>query len=117
MASTPLVSVIMNFLDGEQFLDEAIRSVFAQTYENWELLLVNDGSGPAATEIAQRWASENPARVRYLQHSNGENRGMSASRNLGITQARGQLVSLLDADDIYAPAKTAEQVDILLTHA
>jgi len=49
----PLVSVVIAFLDGERFLREAIDSVFAQTYERWELLLVDDGSGPAASSIGR----------------------------------------------------------------
>ena len=64
----PLVSIVIAFLDGERFLREAIDSVFAQTYERWELLLVDDGSGPAASTIALEYASRAPARVRYLEH-------------------------------------------------
>src|SRR5262245_43601465 len=113
MSSSPLVSVITNFLDGERFLQEAIDSVFTQTYANWELLLVNDGSGPAATDIARRCTAQHADRVRYLEHPGGVNRGMSASRNLGVSNARGEFIALLDADDIFLPEKLAEQVAIL----
>src|SRR4029078_6600136 len=64
----PLVSVIIIFLNEERFSREAIESVFAQTYENWELLLVDDGSTDASTKIARRYAEQYPERVRYLEH-------------------------------------------------
>src|SRR5262245_62825418 len=77
-SSTPLVSVITNFLNGEQFLAEAIESVFGQTYGNWELLLVDDGSSDGSTAIAQHYAEQHPDCVRYLEHERHANRGMSA---------------------------------------
>jgi len=98
---TPLVSVVIPFLNGEQFLREAIESVFAQTYSHWELLLVDDGSSDASTQIAMRYAQQNGEKVRYLDHDGHLNRGVCASRNLGIRQARGELIALLDVDDVW----------------
>ncbi len=109
----PLVSVVIAFLDGERFLREAIDSVFAQTYERWELLLVVDGSGPAASSIARECAARAPGRVRYLEHDEHRNRGLSASRNLGIAGARGVYPAFLDADDVWLPDKLRDQVAIL----
>ena len=109
----PLVSVVIAFLDGERFLREAIDSVFAQTYERWELLLVDDGSGPAASSIARECAAREPGRVRYLEHDEHRNRGLSASRNLGIAGARGVYTAFLDADDVWLPDKLMDQVAIL----
>ena len=103
----------MIFWEAETFLDEAIRSVFAQTYDAWELLLVDDGSTDTSTETAKRYARQYPARVRYLQHEGHENRGMSASRNLGIRCAQGEYVAFLDADDVWLPPKLEQQVAIL----
>jgi glycosyltransferase involved in cell wall biosynthesis len=111
--SAPLVSVIIIFLDEERFIREAIESVFAQTYENWELLLVDDGSRDASTQIARRYAEQNPGKVRYLEHHGHQNRGMSASRNLGIRNARGEYIGFLDADDVWRPEKLAQQATIL----
>lgn len=113
MSCKPLVSVIINFLDAEQFLQEAIASVFAQTYTNWELLLVDDGSTDASTEIALQCARRHPAKVRYLQHDGHQNRGASASRNLGSSKAKGEYIAFLDADDVWLPRKLEEQVEIL----
>jgi len=106
----------MIFLDAEQFLEEAIQSVFAQTYPAWELLLVDDGSSDRSREIAQHRSAQMPEKVRYLQHRGGTNRGMSASRNLGIRAARGKYVCFLDADDLYLPEKLERQVAILESH-
>lgn len=112
----PLVSVVIAFLDGERFLREAIDSVFAQTYERWELLLVDDGSGPAASSIGREYAKREPNRVRYLEHDGHRNRGLSASRNLGIAHARGAYTAFLDADDVWLPDKLRDQVTILESH-
>ena len=109
----PRVSVVMIFFNGEAFLAEAIESVRAQTFADWEFLLVDDGSGPAATAIAKDYAARYPEKIRYLDHPDHANRGMSASRNLGIRHARGEFIAFLDADDIWLPSKLAEHVSLL----
>lgn len=115
-ADNPLVSVTIIFFDGEAFLAEAIESVIAQTYRNWELFLVDDGSGPAATAIAQQYAAMYPDRIYYLDHPDHANRGSSAARNLGIRHARGELLAFLDGDDVWLPDKLAQQVPLLDAH-
>ena len=90
MSSKPLVSVIVIFFNAEDFIQEAIESVFAQTYEHWELLLVDDGSTDKSRSIAERCAEQYPDKVRCLEHEGHQNRGMSASRNLGIDNAKYQ---------------------------
>src|SRR5512147_3161209 len=97
--SRPRVSVITIFLDEERFLGEAIDSVRAQTFGDWELILVDDGSRDRSPAIAQSHADAEPARVRCLHHPAHANRGMSASRNLGLDAARGDLIAFLDGDD------------------
>jgi glycosyltransferase involved in cell wall biosynthesis len=113
---SPLVSVIVIFLDAEPFIQEAIGSVFAQTYGTWELLLVDDGSSDGSTEIARQYVEEHPERVRFLEHPGHANRGMSAARNLGIRDARGEYIAFLDADDVWMPHKLEQQVAILDAH-
>ena len=110
---SPRVSVLMIFLDAAPFIEEAIRSVFAQVYDSWELLLIDDGSTDGSTEIAREWADLFPLRVRYVEHEGHQNRGMSSSRNLGLQHARGELIALLDADDLYLPTKLQDQVALL----
>lgn len=109
----PLVSVIMIFLNAEKFIQDAIESVLSQTYLNWELILVDDGSIDASTEIARRYARQYLYKIRYVEHAGHQNRGMSASRNLGIRQSTGEYIAFLDADDIYLPEKLERQVDLL----
>jgi len=116
VSSKPLVSVITIFLNAEKFIEEAIESVFSQTHDNWELLLVDDGSFDASTQIARRYADRYPEKVRYFEHDDHRNRGMSASRNLGISNGRGEYIAFLDADDVWLPHKLEEQVAILCSH-
>jgi len=113
MRGKPLVTVISVFLNAEKFIDEAIASVFAQSYSRWELLLVDDGSTDRSTAIARRYAQRHPDKVRYLEHSGHRNRGISASQNLAINTAKGQYIAFLDSDDIWFPEKLAAQVFIL----
>jgi glycosyltransferase involved in cell wall biosynthesis len=116
VSATPLVSVVAIFLNAERFLDEAIRSVTGQTYPHWELLLVDDGSSDGSSAIARGYAEREPGRVHYLEHPGHRNRGMSASRNLGLHHARGEYLALLDADDVWLPGKLERQVAILEAH-
>ena len=111
--SEPVVSVVTIFLNAEQFLEEAIESVFAQTYDRWELLLVDDGSSDGSTAIALAYAKHHPGSIRYLEHPAHANLGMSASRNVGISNARANYIAFLDADDVWLPQKLEEQVSIL----
>jgi glycosyltransferase involved in cell wall biosynthesis len=116
MRSSPTVSVVLIFRDDERFLPEAIAGVFAQTYDDWELLLVDDGSTDGSTTIARRWAADHPAKVRYLDHEGHANLGISATRNLGWRAATGTYVALLDSDDVWEPTKLEVQVGILEGH-
>ena len=117
MSKDSLVSVIIIFLNEAKFIQEAIASVFSQTYVNWELILVDDGSFDGSSKIASRCAAQRPENVRYFEHHGHENHGMSASRNLGIRHARGEYIALLDADDIWLPHKLEEQVRIMASQA
>lgn len=114
--ANPLVSVIMIFLDEEKFIKEAIQSVFAQNYENWELILVDDGSTDGSSEIARNYAKQHPDRVRYLEHPRHQNCGMSATRNLGIREAKGEYFTFLDGDDVWLPSKLQRQTTILAAY-
>lgn len=116
MARKPLVSIVLIFLNEENFLPEAIESVLAQDFHEWELLLVDDGSSDRSPQIARRYVDALPHMIRYLEHPYHQNCGMSASRNLGIAEARGSYIALLDADDVWMPYTLQEQVAILETH-
>jgi glycosyltransferase involved in cell wall biosynthesis len=114
-AASPEVSVVIIFKDAGDFLAEAIDSVRAQTFPGWELLLVDDGSTDTSTAIARRYADRD-GRIGYLEHPGHANRGMSATRNLGVSRARGEFVAFLDADDALVRAALEEQVAVLRAH-
>ena len=113
---TPLVSVVIAFLNEEKFLGEAIESVLRQDYTNWELLLVDDGSSDKSTQIARQYAANLPGSIRYIEHEGHLNRGLSASRNSGIRHAAGTLVAFLDADDVWLAGKLTDQVRLFEQH-
>ena len=106
----PLVTVVMIFLNGEAYIAEAIDSVLAQTYTNWELILVDDGSTDGGTQIARDYAGRYGDRIRYVEHESHANRGMSASRNAGVREGRGDYISFLDCDDIWLPERLERYV-------
>ena len=116
MNDEPLVSVVLPFANAKEFLAEAIESVLAQSVRSWELLLIDDGAGDGSTKIAKDYAERLPAKIRYLDHADHANRGVSASRNLGIARARGVFVAFLDADDVWVPEKLARQTSRLSRH-
>ena len=99
MKNVTLISVVIPAYNAEQFLDETLESVLSQTYENWECIIVNDGSTDKTESIAKKWC-EKDARFRYFYK---ENSGASDTRNLGIKEARGEYIAFLDADDLYMP--------------
>jgi glycosyltransferase involved in cell wall biosynthesis len=108
----PLVSVVLIFLNEERFIEEAVLSVCNQTLTDWELILVDDGSTDRSTRIARDLAAYDD-RIRYVDHQQHENRGMAASRNLGVAHSSAPYLAFLDADDVWEASKLAEQVDLL----
>ena len=102
--------MIITFLNSERFLAEAIESVIEQDFQDWELLLVDDGSGDHSAAIAASYVNH---RIQLLEHPGRTNRGISASRNLGVLHARGEYIALLDSDDVWLPGKLRTQVDLL----
>lgn len=92
---TPLISVIVPCYNQAQYLDECLQSVFDQSFENWECLIINDGSPDNTEEVAKKWVLKD-SRFNYFRK---ENNGVSAARNFGITKAAGNLIVTLDSDD------------------
>ena len=116
LTNTPLVSVIMIFYNAEKFMKEAIESVLHQSYSNWELILVDDGSTDSSTDLAIAYRDRFPEKVRYVEHEGHINKGMSATRNLGIRHARGRYIAFIDSDDFWYPNKLEGQVSIMESH-
>lgn len=111
-----LVSVTIPFYNAERFLGETIESVIAQTYPEWELLLVDDGSTDGSTRIAMDYAARSGQRIRYLEHAGHSNRGVNCSRNLGAREGHGEFVAFLDSDDIWMPQKLEDHVAAMEAH-
>lgn len=109
MKSTISISVVICFYNDELYLGEAIESVLSQTFTQWELVLVDDGSSDGSAGIAKRYVSEHPGKISCVHHEGRRNKGLSESRNLGIQHARGELIAFLDADDVYLPAYLQNQ--------
>jgi glycosyltransferase involved in cell wall biosynthesis len=108
------VSIIIPFYNPPlQFFTEAIDSVLRQTYQDWELILVNDGSCADATAIAREYRDRYPGRIRLIEHPDRRNAGLRASRCLGFQHADGTYVALLDADDLWLPNKLEDQIALL----
>jgi glycosyltransferase involved in cell wall biosynthesis len=116
MSETPLVSVIIPFLNEEKFLAEAIESVLAQSYTQWEIILMDDGSTDSSETIAKHYVSLYPDQILYTDHAEHANRGLSASRNHAITKTKGDLLAFLDADDVWLVDKLTDQVALMLLH-
>ncbi len=116
MTDRPLISVVIPVYNRDKYLDESISSVFAQTYDHWELILVDDGSTDASYEMELAYAAKHPDKIRCVTHEGRANRGISASRNRGSREARGAYVACLDSDDMWVPTKLEHQVSILNRH-
>lgn len=93
--SNPLISIIVPCYNQSKYLDEALQSVLDQSYENWECIIVNDGSPDNTGEIAENWCGKDK-RFKYLYKDNG---GLSSARNYGIENSLGEFILPLDADD------------------
>ncbi len=109
-ATQPLVSVIMNTYNGEPYLREAIDSVLAQDYQNWELIFWDDASTDKTPVIAKEYAASD-SRVRYFRVELKATLG--AARNLALQQVRGTYIGFLDSDDLYLPDAIARQVQLI----
>jgi len=106
----PLVSVVMTVYNGEKFLAEAIESVLSQTFADFELLIVDDGSTDGSADKIQAFAGRDK-RIRFFQLE--RNMGMADARNCGIAAAAGEYVAIMDCDDVSMPDRLEKQVAFL----
>ena len=107
----PLVSVVMPVYNSEKYLKEAMDSILSQSYQNIELVIIDNGSSDSSRKII---LSISDSRIRFLQ--NEQNFGIVFSRNRGLEEAAGKYVATLDSDDIALPGRIAEQVSFLEAH-
>ena len=110
------VSVLVPIRDGDRYFLDAVQSVVAQTFTSWEVLFIDDGSRDASTARMTQLAALGGGRFRCLAHPGRQNRGLPASRNLGLSHARGEYVAMLDIDDVWLENKLEKQVRLLEAH-
>lgn len=101
-----LVSIVMPSYNTANYIEASIESVRHQTYENWELIIVDDCSTDNTDEVVKPLLSD--ARIRYLK--NEKNSGAAVSRNLALREAKGKWIAFLDSDDLWLPEKLEKQV-------
>lgn len=107
-AEAPKVSIIIPFFNTESYLPLCLDSALAQTFQDFEILAIDDGSTDASLQTVLQYA-EKDARIHVFK--NDRNSGVSVTANVGIENARGQYIARLDSDDMYAPDKLAIQLD------
>ncbi|MDO6758748.1 glycosyltransferase family 2 protein [Tamlana sp. 2_MG-2023] len=99
--SSPLISIIIPCYNQGKYLNESLLSVYNQTYQNWECLIINDGSTDDSEKIAQEWVYKDD-RFKYFHKKNG---GVSSARNFAIEKVKGNYIQFLDADDFLDSKK------------
>lgn len=110
MNNNPLVSIVMPAYNSAHFISESIRSVQEQTFENWELLVIDDASQDGTIEIVKALL-EKDERIRL--HPLPTNQGAGFARNIGIKASEGNYICFLDADDLWKPEKLEVQLDFM----
>lgn len=103
----PLVSIVMPSFNSEKYIQAAIDSVTSQTYNNWELLVVDDGSNDNTSKIVMDYC-ENDTRIKLFKFYT--NKGTAKARNVGVANSSGKYVAFLDSDDIWSPKKLQKQI-------
>ena len=106
-SENPLVSILLNCYNAEKFISKAIESVLNQTYDNWELIVWDDGSTDNTLEIVKRFKNE-----KILIYENKENLGLGKSRIAATKKLKGELISIIDADDFFHNDKILKQVEV-----
>ena len=107
----PLTSIITPLYNSEVFIAETINSVIGQTYNNWELLLIDDGSKDKTIKIVESYIKQYP-NISLIK--NKTNLGAAISRNKGIKVAKGEYIAFLDADDLWKPTKLEKQISFMI---
>ncbi len=111
MKTEPLVSIMMTTYNRAELISEAIESVLLQTYQNWEMIILDDASTDNTRDVIERWLDKD-ARIIYLPSS--INLGISKNRNRGFLTSQGKYIAVLDSDDFWIdPKKLTRQVDFL----
>lgn len=111
-ARAPLISIILPTYDRQHYLPETIASIFGQTFQDWELIIVDDGSGTQTKTYLETLQSLGKVRLIWLPHSGKP----AVARNAGIREARGDYIAFMDSDDVWSPDKLERQLASLMQH-
>ncbi len=106
------ISVITASYNYAQYIEEAINSVINQTYQDWELIIVDDGSSDNSVEIIKSYCAKD-SRIKLFQHEGGQNNGLKETLLLGISHVTGDWVAFLESDDVFAPENLSKKVEII----
>ncbi len=112
-SGVPRVSVIVPVYNRRAFIRRCLASIAGTRYPNLEIVLIDDGSSDGSWELIQNCAAEQGETIRALHHPRHQNRGISASRNLGLQRATGRYVAFLDSDDEYSPHRFDQCLGLL----
>ena len=113
MSKPPKVSVCIASYNHAQYLPDCLNSILSQTYQDFEIVIVDDGSQDGSHELLSDFLSSYPEKIRYFWHPDHTNKGYSITTNLSIQKSRGKYIAWIGSDDIWHPGKLEQQVSIL----
>ncbi len=111
LCANPKISILTASYNYENYIKETIESVLAQTYQNWEMVIVDDGSKDNSVEVIKKYCAQD-SRIKLYQHENAQNKGLSETIQLGIKKATGDWIAFLESDDTFNHDYLEEKVKI-----
>lgn len=112
MQDSRLISIITASYNYENYIKETIESVLSQTYTNWELIIVDDGSKDNSVEVIKSYC-EKDSRIKLFQHEGGVNKGLAETIKVGVSKAQGEWIAFLESDDKFMPECLEEKVKVI----
>ena len=111
MTNKKLVSIVMPAYNSARFIGESIKSVQRQNFQDWELIIIDDGSVDDTEEIIKKYAKED-GRIKYFR--NTKNQGSARARNRGVKESKGRYIAFIDSDDLWYEEKLSKQVEFMI---
>lgn len=109
------ISIITASYNYAQYIEETINSVISQSYQDWEMIIVDDGSSDNSVEIIKSFC-EKDSRIKLLQHEGGQNKGLKETVLLGLNNATGDWIAFLESDDVFSPENLSKKIEIIEKH-
>lgn len=108
----PMISVIVASYNYEKYIGETLDSILAQTYDNYEIIVVDDGSKDKSVDVIKRYVKRS-GKIRFYQHEGGVNKGLPATVKLGVEKAKGDYIAFCESDDLWMPTNLEEKVALI----